>query len=242
MRPGLAVFTSILVASVGCGEGRSSPTDAVIDTVPLPDIDNGSCGERLRFTGEYVDWDFDANSCGVFEATFQEQEGGGMATTAPNGRFDLCISRQRPATRVTISNPTAASGCTSPSSAYSLPAIAIAAPDVILAGGRLSAHAFTDARRDAVFQTSGLTFDPGAAQVLVHVEGPPRAVTLEQDTDTAQALNGTWARGNVGPDVFFPNVPVADGTVVVSLMGGAIGDGEIPIAAGTLTVVTVIAN
>ena len=59
--------------------------------VPV-DIDNGSCGDRLHLTGEYVDWDNDTHFCGIKDAIFTET--GAMDTTAPNGRFAAIPGRR----------------------------------------------------------------------------------------------------------------------------------------------------
>src|SRR6187551_1049618 len=75
------------------GDGsRDAGADALRDATFVPvDIDNGSCGDQIRFTGEFVDWDFDDTSCGIFNALFEVAPQGAMDSTAPNGRFDLCI-------------------------------------------------------------------------------------------------------------------------------------------------------
>src|SRR6266567_6154292 len=76
------------------------------DAAPPIDIDNASCGSGLRFTGELVDWDNDTTFCGVNASLFEEEGGGGMDTTAPNGRFDLCISGTERTRRIDVTPPT----------------------------------------------------------------------------------------------------------------------------------------
>lgn len=218
---------------VACG-GPGASIDASITV----DIDNGSCGDQLRFTGEYIDWDADAHFCGVNQALVK-LPGGEMGNTAPNGRFDLCIPSAPARQALTITPSTAMSECTIPRSTYSLPTIAIATKAVILAGNFWSGRNFTIDRQ----ATLGITLDPGKAHVFVHVGGTPRAVSLAAAHATPQAIATTlWADGDTGHEVFFPNVELGTGTTTVSCAGGAIGTGEVPLAAGTITTVDLIAN
>ncbi len=220
----------------GCGGGGGTAADASVDQ------DNGSCGDTLRFTGEYVDWDDDASFCGILEALFQVQGDGAMDTTAPNGRFDLCVPSGNATTLLDITPPTAMSQCTTPPAGYTVPGIAVANKAVILAGGLFRGSNFTTVRQQSFFQDAGLTFDPAKAQVFVHVEGTPRAVAITAGHAATQAVTTTWAAGDTGKSVFFPNVDVGGGTTMLSVTGGAIGTGSIPLVAGTITNVTVIAN
>ena len=200
----LALLASFVLAACGDDGGASGPADAPF--VPV-DIDNGSCGDQVRFTGEYIDWDSEASFCGINEALFEVEGDGAMDSTSPNGRFDLCIP-DVPTTRLVITQPAAMSACTTPPAAYTVGAIAIAHRDVIRAGGFWSGRAFTSARQATLFQELGVAFDPTKAQVLVHVEGmATRAVSLAATHGPAQAITGTaWAPGATGRDVFFPNV------------------------------------
>jgi hypothetical protein len=227
----------LLLAACGACSDNGSKVDATITV----DIDNGSCGDQLRFTGEYVDWDTDASFCGINGAVVQEANGG-MDTTAPNGRFDVCLSRATSTTTLQVTQPTGMSPCTVPSAAYTIPTILFVHHGEVLAGGFYSARAFTTARQQTFFQDAGLVFDPSKAQVLVYVNGTPRAVSLQTTHQAPQAVTGTtWGPGDIGKVVFFPNVDVDSGTTQLSVAGGAIGTGAIPLVAGTLTNVTVIA-
>lgn len=228
----------LLAACSACGDDGAT-TDAAI----VVDIDNGSCGDQLRFTGEYVDWDTDASFCGIGNAVVEVEGGdGAMDTTAPNGRFDLCIPRTSATTTLVVTQPSGMSMCSSPASTYTVPTNLVANRDVILAGGFFSGRAFTTARQTTFFQGAGLTFDPTKAHVFVHVGGMPRAVSLAAAHDPAQAIVATaWAPGDTGHDVFFPNVDVGSGTTMLSVAGGAIGTGSIPLVAGTITNVSVLA-
>jgi hypothetical protein len=230
------VAIAILVAACGaCGDDGGAAVDAPITV----DIDNGSCGDQLRFTGEYVDWDTDASFCGIFDALFQVQGDGAMDTTAPNGRFDLCIPSAPAQVLLDITPPVDASQCTTPPSTYTLPGIAVATKEVILAGGFWSGRNVTVDRQASL----GVTLDPTKAHVFVHVAGTPRPVALAAAHDPPQAVAATtWGPGDTGHEVFFPNVVVGGGTTTLSVTGGAIGQGEIPLAADKITTVTVIAN
>lgn len=220
-----------LVLAITACNGNGSSTDAT----PVIDIDNGSCGTNLNFTGELVDWDSGTGGfCGVNNAMLEG--GGAMDNTAPNGRFEMCIPRSG-VTTVTVAPPPNASGCTSMPGTYSFPAIAVANSATILAGGFFSGRMFTAARQ----ATLGVPFDAAKAHVVVHVDGPARGVAITATHGTAQAYNGTWAAGESGTEVFFPNVDVPpSGNTMLSVVGGAIGTGTIPLQAGKLTMVTVL--
>src|SRR5690606_4325 len=144
--------------------GDGGPGDMMI----VVDIDNGSCGDTVRLTGEYVDWDTEASFCGINEAVFEVEGGGQMDSTAPNGRFDLCTPNQA-TTRLTITQPSSTSQCTTPAAMYTIPTILFARKDVILAGAFYSARSWTTAKQDAIFSASSTTFDATKAQVHVHV-------------------------------------------------------------------------
>jgi hypothetical protein len=220
-----ALFGSLLGA---CG-GGSGAHDAA------PDIDNGTCGSALRFTGDYVNWDNDTHFCGVFGARFQAEQGGGSSMTAPNGRFDLCVPDQ-PTALVDITPPADLPDCVvDKTQSYPLPGLAVANKQVILAGGEWHGRTFL---------TGQVAFNASLAQVYVHVDGTPRAVSLELGRAHGQTMavaTNTWAPGNVGHEVFFPDVDPNGGSATLSVDGGAIGTGSIPLAAGKITTLSVIA-
>src|SRR5688572_20016604 len=224
----------LLVLSItACSSGGGDAVDAT----PVIDIDNGSCGDQLNFTGELVDWDSStASFCGVNNA--QLDGGGAMDNTAPNGRFEMCIPRSG-VTNVTITPPATPSGCTGQPGTYAIPAIGVANSATILAGGFWSGRIFTSARQATL--ATGVTFDPAKAHVIVHVDGAARGVAIAATHATAQAYSGTaWAAGESGKDVYFPNVDVPpNGSTALSVVGVAIGTGSIPLQAGKLTMVTV---
>ena len=222
----------LVTACSACGDDGGSAVDAT----PVIDIDNGSCGDQLNFTGELVDVDSSmASFCGVNNASLDG--GGAMDNTAPNGRFEMCIPRSG-ATSLTVTPAANPSSCSSAPGTYTLPALAIANPATILAGGFWSGRMITMQRLTALVPN----FDMSKAHVMVHVDGKQRGVAILASHAPALAYNGTaWAPGEVGTDVLFPNVDVV-GTTTLTVVGGAIGTGSIPLPAGRLTMVTVLAQ
>jgi hypothetical protein len=234
MRISLLYLLALCAACHGCGGGEGN-----VDATPVIDFDNGTCGSDLRFTGEIIDWDADASFCGVFDARVVVRDGGPTANTAPNGRYDVCVSRDAQVTLADVTPPAAMSECSNPKSTYPLPMLLVGSRAAIQAGGFNSARLFTVARQ----ATLGVTLDPAKAHVMVHVEGQQRAVAVAAAHDAAQAnAASTWAPGDTGHDVFFPNVDPAGGSTLLSVTGGAIGTGTIPLAAGTITEISVLAN
>ncbi len=223
------------VVLVGCSDDANR--DASVD------IDNGSCGDQVRFTGEYVDWDDHTAFCGIKDATL-DVAGGATSNTAPNGRFDLCLPGANVNTTLTITQPTAASQCTQPASMYTAPTIIYASKAVIKGGGFFSARSITVARLPTFFTQISQTYDPAKAMVVVHVNGAtPRAVSLSGEHGAPQAVTGAaWAAGDTGTDVVFPNVAVGTGKAKLSIAGGGLGEGDVPVSAGTITNVALIAN
>ena len=227
---GTSRYVALLVIICACGDD-AAPRDAT--TV---DIDNGSCGSMVRFTGEYVDWDSGAETgatfCGVFGAQFQVEGGGTKSTTAPNGRFDLCVPDE-PVVLLDITPPTAASQCQAQRGTYTLPGIAVANKAVITAGGFWSGRDFVMSRQ---------AVDPTKAQVLVHVNGTPRQVSISASYTSHQArMNDTWSSGDTGEYVLFLDVDPTSGSTDLS-MTNAIGTGSIPLVAGKMTNVSIIAK
>ncbi len=206
-----------------------------MDAPIVVDIDNGSCGDQLRFTGEYVDWDNDTAFCGIDDALFEVAGGeGAMDNTSPNGRFEMCISDSAAVTLVDITPPVDPSQCTTPASTYALGGIAVANIAMLRAGGFWSARNFTADR----VATIGFTPDAGKGHVFVHIDTGSRTVAIDAAHDTTQAVVANdWAAGDTGHDVFFPNV--APGQTTVSATGGSvIGAGQIGVTAGKITYVS----
>jgi len=216
----------LALAVAACGDDGGKTIDAAL-----------SDGQPLMFTGEYVDW-FSTDTgffCGIFQATFTVH-GDSTRTnqTNPNGRFMLSLAPAQ-TTQIDITPPTAQSECSQPKSTYNVPGIMIADASVIASGQMISARSFT------VDAATGVGYDSSKAQVLVHVDGTPRAVSITGAHQPAQAFDGTtWAAGDTGVNVYFPNLDPAGGTTTISTTGTALGTGTVPVAAGTFTYVTLV--
>jgi hypothetical protein len=221
-----AKYAPLAVMLCACGGGDAAPRDAP------PDVDNGSCGSMLRFTGEYVDWtSSSAAFCGILGPTFTVQATGVMVKpNAPNGRFDLCVP-DAATSLVDITPPTDPSPCNPAAGTYMLPAIAVANKAVRNAGGAWSGRAF-GVNQQVVNQAK--------AQVFVHVNGSPTQVAIAADHGPSQALvNDTWVPGDTANDVFFPDVDPTSGSTNLT-PASAIGAGSIPLVAGKMTNVSII--
>ena len=243
------LLAAACAACAACGHNHDTPDaahDASHDTDAsdaMPPSD-GPCGAELHFTGEYVDFDSVDNGafCGIFGGTFQVH---GDATRTdqsnPNGRFELCLA-QADQTRIDITPPTAASECeTGPGNTYAVPGIIIADKAVIESGATVSARAFTAAEQTMFASQSLFTYDSTKAQLFVHVDGTPAAVSITGTSDAPLAWDGTkWAAGNTGANVFFPNVVSASGTTTISIAGTALGTGSYPLEPGTITYATLV--
>jgi hypothetical protein len=208
----------------------------------------GTCSD-VSFAGEIIDWDStNAAFCGVFNAKLTA---GGQPTqtdaTNPNGRFGLCIAHQAE-TRVEVAYSADASQCATQPGTYSGGAVVVGEQAVIDTGVMFSARAMTSARMATMFAAIGQPYNPGQGQLVVHVAGTPRAVSLSTvNHSAAQQFNGTtWepVAGSAAPgsDVLFPNVDVTGGPVTVSVAGGAVGATAVTLDAGMFTYVTVVAN
>jgi len=229
-----------------CGDGGAMPADARPDT-PI-DTPLGTCTE-VSFAGEVIDWDAtNAAFCGVFGAKLTVRaQAARTDTTNPNGRFGLCLERQAE-TLVDVVFSADASQCGTQPGTYSNPGVLVAQQAVIDGGAMFSARAMTSARMATMFTAIGQPYNAGQGQLVIHVTGTPRAVSLSTvNHSAAQQFNGSaWepVLGSAAPgtDVFFPNVDVSGGPVTVSVAGGAIGASAVTLQAGVLTYLTVIAN
>jgi hypothetical protein len=246
---GAAVLAAMAaaLAAAGCGGGgNGTSVDARIDAPP------GPCGDNAEFTGENVDWDSTASDtgfCGVQGAKWTvrgDATATGTSTTPPNGRFVLCVPHQAQ-TVVDITPPAAISGCIhADGTPYPRRGIAIASDAVIAAGGAFSARAMTQTREAAMFTQIGAAYSATQAQLVVHVDGTPRAVSISANHAAAQQFDGTsWQTAPdrdapVGSDVLFPNVD--PGTVTITVTGGAVGSTTLSLEPDRFTYVAVIAR
>jgi hypothetical protein len=188
-------------------------------------------------TGELVDMESTDTGffCGIFGATVSVHgDSSQTEMTNPNGRIEaLTINAAR--AQLDITPPTAESECSNPKSTYTTPAIMIVDSTVAASGAMISARMFTMA------DAANFGFDASKAQVLVHVDGAMRAVSITGTHDATQAFDGSqWAAGDTGANVFFPNVDPGPGTTKVSMTGTSLGTGDVPLAAGTFTFLTIV--
>lgn len=237
-RVSLAALAAAVLA--GCSDNGGAPKDAGSD-VPVDTM----CGAATFFTGEIIDWDStDTKFCGVYNSslTVAGQSAPGDLSN-PNGRFELCVPHQA-LTEVDVAHGTNNSQCTTPADRYPVPAVLFADQAVIDAGGKFSARAMTQHRQDDMFSTIGTAFSTAKAQLVVHVDGAQRQVTLPGAVahDTTQKLDGAaWAAGDTGSDVFFPNVD--PGSVTINVAGSVVGAPvTVTLAANAYTYVAVHAN
>jgi hypothetical protein len=245
----LAVATLGALAVLGaCGDGGARPTDASLDT-PI-DMAPGTCaGADVLFTGEIIDWDWtNMQQCGVKQATLIVRgQTARTDSTNPNGRFDkFCIARQVE-TVVDLTFSMNASECGTDSRTYSGRGVLVAEQAVIAAGGFFSARAMTPERMATMFTAIGQPYNAAQGQLVVHVAGTLRVVSLStMNHGATQQFNGTtWepapVTGAVGSYVWFPNVDLGGGPVTVSV-AGAVGATAVTLEAGVFTYLTVIAN
>ena len=239
MSAGRFALVALPLLLAACGDDGNAGDDGPADAFVIDGFDNGTCGADVRLTGELVDWETDASFCGIFGARL----GTATGSTAPNGRFDVCTP-DAATSQLAVMLPTAMSECSVPKSGYTTPTIVYVRKDVILSGGFYSARSITDARKASFYSdVVGAPFDATKGHIFVHVDGEPRAVSLAAAHGTTVAITGTtWAAGSTGTYVMFPNVDVGSGTTQLTVAGGAIGTGDIPVVAGTITNVTVNAR
>ncbi len=223
-----------------CGSPATSALDAPLTRDAAADAprDADRCGAELSFVGELVDWDStDQQFCGIFGASLEVRgDATRTATTPPNGRIMMCLAAAA-TTLIDVTPPTAASQCTTPSSSYDIPGVIVVDQSVVATGALGRARSFTMARAPA------FAYDVTKAQVFVHVDGTPRAVSITGSHDPEQAFGTAgWALGATGVDVYFTNVDPTSGSTAIDVVGGALGTGSAPITAGTFTYLTVVAN
>lgn len=213
----------VLVITAACSDGGKKAPDAAPDVL---------------FTGEYVDWDStDTTFCGIFNAKWTVR-GDDTRTdmTNPNGRFQIMVPGGV-TSLVDIVPAAVDSECLSPTSHYAMPGIAVADPAVIAAGQLQSARNFTVMRQ----ATLGVTIDPTKGHVFAHVDGTPAPVSVSPANDAPQRWDGTaWGAGAQGINVLFSNVTPGSANVLLEGVT-ATGGGSVPVEAGKITYVTLVA-
>ena len=235
----VASFVLGAAALAGCSDNGGTPKDASSD-VPTDSM----CGAGTFFTGDILDWDSTiAKFCGVYNSGLTVSGQSAPADLSnPNGRFELCVPHQA-LTEVDVAHGANLSECTTPRDTYPVRAVLFAEQAVIDGGGMFSARAMTQHRQDDMFSTIGTAFNPAKAQLVVHVDGAQRQVSISVPAhDTTQKFDGAaWAAGDTGTDVFFPNVD--PGSVQIAVAGNTVGSpATVTLAANAYTYVNVHAR
>jgi hypothetical protein len=216
----LALAPLVVAACSACGNDGNA--DAAIDGPPDP------CAPKMSFTGELITWDSSSTMfMGIPGATFRHRTDTAVSdSTAPNGRFDeMCIPPEDGFVDVTPAN----------GSDYIGGAVVIE-KDVYSLLPPLTFRSFTQARG------ADFGFDAQLAHVYVRVVGGARSVASSASAGVQQHYDGsTWTSGNTGTEIYLGNIAL--GTTTLTVTGGsAIGAGPIPLTAGQLTFVTLIAR
>lgn len=237
-----------LCALVACGDGNGDGVDAPSDDADGLSADGGidgmpgPCPGQLAYQAEVLDW---VTGQGIFEATATEVGNeGNTATSAPNGRVQLCL-------------PLGMSDVRIEADGY-LPRThrVYDEPWQLRADANIPAPALLITPEDANELYLNLTtaaFDPNASHALVDVRyyasgEPVVGATVGLGTEDpslayARGEDGSFAPGNVvsgGGVVLFANVP-NEGEVGIglSIEGGYVGQcdaaGTMPLIAGEFT-------
>lgn len=225
--------------------------DAAIDAPAIdapadaagPDAYAGPCGYYFyQLSAVFLDWDSTtAAPCAITGSRWYVHLDPRYETTDASGMLAICLASNNPELDI---HPPTASTCATPASTYSIPGLVIATRSVADAGGVLVARSLDDARIGPFYASFGSTFDATKGQLFVHVIGAPRAVAITAPHAAVQAWGGTaWASGDTGGEVFFPNIDLGAGTTTdVSVAGGALGIGSVPLVAGAITYMAVVVN
>jgi len=209
-------FCVCLIALSACGDDGNTTVDAPPDP----------CAPEMQVTGEYIDWDSTpSNFHGVFGAQFTLRgDATKTASTAPNGRFILCVPAADGIIDIT---PMSGSNYVAGS--------LVVNKAVVQSGAMLSLRSFTTTR------AADFGFSMTQAQVFVHVDGGTRTASTAATAGVQKHFeNGTWLDGNTGTDIYLGNI---DGqTTSLDVPNTSKGAGSIPLTAGAFTYVTVVAK
>lgn len=243
LRLGACAFAGLLLA--GCPDPEAAPDaapgapDAAVADAPPPDA--GPCGDQSFYTAAIVAWDsWDDDFHGGFGAVWTNAAvPSETATSAPNGRVELCLTRPTPTAELLLDIDLAGAVPTH---------VVVQPPDFVAPQNVLEARGLTPARATELYALAGATFDPAAGHALVFFPVDRVAVTadvapgltLVGDGDDAVAPYA-WSVGDAtstGRYLLLGNIPLDAGPVTLS--GLALGtDGEltVPLVAGELTIV-----
>jgi hypothetical protein len=96
-----------------------------------------------------------------------------------------------------------------------------------------------------MFYEIGTVYDPTAGQLFVHTTNTTGELSITGTHAATQAYGDAmaWSPGDTGTYVFFPNIALGSGASVTlsSTDTTAIGTGTIPLDAGKLTYVEIVA-
>lgn len=211
----------VLAACAACGDDGNS-TDAAIDGPP------DSCAPAMTFTGEYITWDSGPTGfMGINGATFKHRaDPAATSTTAPNGRFDMCIPAADGFVDVT-----------------QMAGSDVIAGTVVVNKNVISLQPVQSYRSFTTTRAADFGFSMTQAHVFVHVHGGSRTVMTAASASVQKTFDGTsWVDGNAGTDIYLGNVDPQGMTMLTITGGNAIGGGMIPLTEGKFTYVTVIAR
>jgi hypothetical protein len=241
------------VCAAACAACSDHPARPDVSTDAPPDAD--PCGVDQFVTGELVDFNSTTSQfVGVFDARFTVE---GMpartSTTAPNGRFELCA----PVTSAMIFD-VEAPGAYLDGKAYieasalggfypvSFRALTQASASTLYAFDANRGHVLVFHTGDGIGLSLSRAHDPALAGNDHDRDGAGSSFCPSVSRNFALAGNDhdrdgafTWAAGQEGRYVLFPNVDVSSPTV--TLLGDVTtGPHEIPVAAGQLTLVAIV--
>lgn len=180
---------------------------------------------EMQVTGEYIDWDSTpAMFRGILGATFTlRSDPTKTASTAPNGRFILCVPAADGIIDIT---PMTGSDYIGGS--------LIVNKAVIQSGAMLSLRSFTTTR------AADFGFSATQAHVHVHIDGTSETASTAANAGVKKHFdNGMWVDGNAGNDIYLGNVD-PQGMTALTVTNSAKGAGSIPLTEGKFTYVTVI--
>lgn len=233
---------SALIAVAVCAacDGSAARSDADLGDVGSAGVDADLV--NFTFRGRYLDWDStSAAPCPIVAAKwYATYDDSRVSVTDSEGVFSLRLAAYTPL--LDVLPPAAASACAE--GTYTLHGIAIAPPAVVAAGGELTARSMTTARIATFYASIGAAFDASRGHLLVHVNGPPRALAITGSHGPVQSFSGSaWSPGDSGTDVFFPNIELSGAmptTTVTATGGNALGLGSVPLVAGAITYMPVV--
>lgn len=182
---------------------------------------------QMQVTGEYVDWDStEAAFHGIFGAQFTLRGDTSVtASTAPNGRFILCVPAADGLVDIT---PMAGSDY--------VPGTLVVNKAVIQSGALLSLRSFKSTR------AADFGYQATQAQVFVHIDGGSRSASTTAAPSVMKHFeNGTWSDGASGTDIYLGGI-TPQAMTSLDVPNSAKGAGSIPLAAGSFTYVNVVAK